>query len=590
MKVCTSCGRHNDGKRFCPSCKIMFFNIRNSKPIAYFGSVLGYFSDGLPFIFPTDRLSNHTMVVGQTGTGKSRLSMKITVEAEKQGLKLLIIDVEGEWKGIIPHLRNGAEYYAVDRNFRINPFDLNDHGLIRELLRETVFKGIEKEYVDLSAQMNYVLNEVIPESHSMPELVQKVRDYNKEKLTNLERTKTALKVRLDPFMRSPLKEIFGTKKSSPDFEKLDKTNIIIDLHALDALVAYNKELRLIYNTLSSYYLRKMLSNGTTDGVTHLFVCDEAQLLVPKILRKLIVTESWPATEFATRLRKRGCGVMFITQSPNNIEKDILRNVGTKFVFRIQDSEDLRLVSDSFGFIDIVEHEYLANVLVKLQRRECVVQSLGNEPSLITSREFKPSNSMPQILDEIESQDELLETENNDKELTQEEEHFLRSLNEHPFISTRQRRHILNWNDKTYSRIVQSLIDKKQIERVSVKNGAGAPRILYQVAGKNPSILHEFYVNWIAERLRSKGIDCITSKEGPDIQIPSLSTAVNVETGNSDIEGNIKIALNQFSKVIVCSDDEKVIETVSGQNKDENVLCCLCWNVPDLIAEKGVYVR
>ncbi|MEM3084419.1 MAG: hypothetical protein QXU32_09195 [Nitrososphaerales archaeon] len=230
--------------------------------------------------------------------------------------------------------------------------------------------------------MNYVLNEVIPESSSMPELIQKVKDYDREKLTNLQRTKTALRVRLDPIMRSPLKEIFGTTRSSPDFEKLDKTNIIIDLHALDSLVAYNKELRLIYNTLSSYYLRKMLSNGTTDGITHLFVCDEAQLLVPKILRKLIVTESWPATEFVTRLRKRGCGVVFITESPSNIEKDIFRNIGTKFVFRIQDPEDLGLVSDSFGFIDTVEYEYLADVLVKLQRRECVVQTLGKDPFLL----------------------------------------------------------------------------------------------------------------------------------------------------------------------------------------------------------------
>ncbi|MGH9922300.1 MAG: ATP-binding protein [Nitrososphaerales archaeon] len=599
VKVCTSCGRLNDGKRFCPSCKTMFFNINNTTLISYFGVELGNFSNGLPFIFPPDRLSSHTAVLGQTGTGKTRLAMALATKTQNYPmpvpLKLLVIDIEGEWKGIIPHLRNGAEYYAIDRNFRINPFDLKDHGLIRELLRETVFKGIEKEYVDLSAQMNYVLNEVIPESSSMPELIQNVRDYNKERLTNLERTKTALKVRLDPFMRSPLKEIFGTKRSSPEFEKLDRNNIIIDLHALDALVAYNRELRLIYNTLSSYYLRKMLSNGTTDGITHLFVCDEAQLLVPKILRKLIVTESWPATEFATRLRKRGCGVMFITQSPSNIEKDIMRNVGTKFVFRIQDPEDLRFVSDSFGFIDITEYEYLANVLVKLQKRECVVQSLGNDPSLITSKEFEPAKTMPHIphefeipITDTEVQDESFDTGNDDKELSSDEEQFLRSLNEHPFISTRQRRHLLGWNDKTYSSVVQSLVGKKHIEKMSVKNGAGAPRILYQVVGKNPSVLHEFYVHWISERLRSRGIDCVTSKEGPDIQIPSLGIAVNVETGNSDIEGNIRIALNQFSKIIICSDDEKIIQTISGQNKGKNVLCCLCWNVPDLIAEKGVY--
>lgn len=107
-------------------------------------------------------------------------------------------------------------------------------------------------------------------------------------------------------------------------------------------------MRLIYNALASYYLRKILCNGFNTSITHLFICDEAQLLVPKILRKIIVTKSWPATEFATRLRKRGCGVLFIAQSPSNIEKDILKNISTKFVFRIQDPKDLRLL----GFVRI----------------------------------------------------------------------------------------------------------------------------------------------------------------------------------------------------------------------------------------------
>lgn len=55
----------------------------------------------------------------------------------------LIIDVEGEWKNIVPQLKTKTEYFSVDSNLRINPFDLGDPALIRELMRETVFKGIE---------------------------------------------------------------------------------------------------------------------------------------------------------------------------------------------------------------------------------------------------------------------------------------------------------------------------------------------------------------------------------------------------------------------------------------------------------------
>jgi hypothetical protein len=49
----------------------------------------------------------------------------------------------------------------------------------------------------------------------------------------------------------------------------------------------------------------MLARGSSSSLSNLFIAGEAQLLVPKILQKIIVTESWPATEFATRMRKRG---------------------------------------------------------------------------------------------------------------------------------------------------------------------------------------------------------------------------------------------------------------------------------------------
>lgn len=323
------CGRLVRDKRFCPSCKLVRFRLENSTILDYFGEKLGTLPDGLPFNFPVNYLAEHILVSGQTGTGKSRFAMNLTVKMENRvsanPIKLLIIDIEGEWKNIIPKLRNKTKYFAVDKNLKINPFDLGDPALIRELMRETVFKGIEKEYVDLSAQMNFVLQETISESKNMEELIKNIKNYSKQKLTALEKTKTALLVRLDPFMRSPLKEIFLCKKSNPDFSRLDEHNVIIDLHALDSLVAYGSELRLIYNTVTTYFLRKMLNRGTCNWVSNLFIADEAQLLVPKILHKIVVTESWPATEFATRLRKRGCSLVLITQSPSNIEKDIFRN-------------------------------------------------------------------------------------------------------------------------------------------------------------------------------------------------------------------------------------------------------------------------
>jgi hypothetical protein len=587
------CGNLVDSKRFCPRCKRVRFRLDRPEFLDYFGPSIGTVTGGYPFNFPADYLEGHAMICGQTGTGKSRLAMNLAVKTEKQKICLVVVDVEGEWKGIIPYLKERTEYYDVGSNLRINPFDLQDPGVVRELMRETVFKGIEKEYVDLSAQMNFVLQDAIAESQNMEELISRIKSYSKQKLTGLDKTKTALLVRLDPFMRSPLKEIFFCKKSNPDLEKLTDRNVVIDLHALDAKVAYGNELRLIYNTITTYYLRNMLAREPASMVSNIFVADEAQLLVPRILQKIVVTESWPATEFATRLRKRGCGLVLITQSPSNIEKDIFKNTATKIAFRLQSQEDIKLIADSAGFSDIAEYEFLTDSLVNLGRKQAIVCTEGKEPFLITAANFEPSNFNPTI---ILSGSETLGNARKENDKTKEspapssaENLFLHSIKMQPFISVRERRHLLGWENNEYGNVVSNLIEKGIIEQVPVPKGKGRPLVLYQFKNANPGIKHEYYVDWIVRQLRNMNIDCTASKVGPDVQIPTLKTAVNVETGKSEIAGNIKNALSNFERLIICSEDLHTLGSIRSQigpKEAKRIFVCFVWEVLDLFTDKA----
>jgi len=585
------CGNFVRDKRFCPRCKFFRFRLENSPILDYWGPKLGDLYDGLPFNFPLHFLTSHVLVSGQTGTGKTRFAMNLAVKAANyesfQKIKLLVVDVEGEWKNIIPKLKDQTEYFVVDKNLKINPFDLGDPALIRELMRETVFKGIEKEYIDLSAQMNFVLQETISESKSIEELIKNIKSYDRQKLTAIDKTKTALLVRLDPFMRSPLKEIFLCKKSNPDFSSMDEKNVIIDLHALDALVAYNSELRLIYNTITTYYLRKMLNRGTCDWVSNLFIADEAQLLVPKILHKMVVTESWPATEFATRLRKRGCGLVLITQSPSNIEKDIFKNMGTKIAFRLQHQEDIRLLSEAAAFVDQAEYEYLADRFVRLPRTHAIAFVSSYEPFLVAADNFDimPYDAAAMIAAVATTAAVIgnggVGDDGCDCGDDNDDNTFLESVDKNPFLSVIERRTMLGWDDKRYARTTEGLLRKKKIEMIRVKLGRGSPRILYQRPGTVPGIKHEFYVNWLAESLTAKGYDIRKRKDGPDIEVLNCSTVIEVELGTSNISGNLKRNLQEFDRVIVCSDDSKLIEALSAKSKENRILFLPVQKVPDV---------
>jgi hypothetical protein len=97
------------------------------------------------------------------------------------------------------------------------------------------------------------------------------------------------------------------------------------------------------------------------------------------------------------------------------------------------------------------------------------------------------------------------------------------------------------------------------------------------------VKHEFYVHWIVEQLKAKGIECATSWIGPDIQIRSLETAINVELGTSDIEHNIMVALGQFQRLIVCSDDSELLQRLAQKCKYRSAVFHAVDEVPSLFS-------
>jgi hypothetical protein len=159
---------------------------------------------------------------------------------------------------------------------------------------ETIFKGIESEYRDISPQMNYLLDKCILVSKSIPQLIANIITYRPQlefPLRNLDLTRTALLTRLNPFRDNPvLRSIFFVQKSSLDMTSLKGKNLVVNLHGLEMKVAYKNELRLIYNILSIAYLREALKKEDAKTTENMFIADEAQLLVPKILQKAVVTD------------------------------------------------------------------------------------------------------------------------------------------------------------------------------------------------------------------------------------------------------------------------------------------------------------
>ncbi len=158
---------------------------------------------------------------------------------------------------------------------------------------------------------------------------------------------------------------------------------------------------------------------------------------------------------------------------------------------------------------------------------------------------------------------------------------MQSIKDYPYISVVERRSLLGWDERRYSKVVDRLVHRGIIEKVRVSLGKGGQRVLYQLKGMVPSIKHEYYVHWIIEQLAVRGFVCTADKVGPDIQIPSINTAINIELGSSNIQGNIQKALQEFETVIVCSDSKELIKRISEENTAQNIRCALVQDVPAL---------
>jgi len=582
-ELCLTCGRLTQSRGFCSFCNSPLMDFLHSpkpKEVSR-GIFLGYLSNRKPFHLSLDQFGYHFAFYGVTGSGKTRLAMKLAIEAENSGIKLIILDVEGEWKNIIPLLKGKTEYYTTYRNLKVNPFDLNDIGIVRLLLKETIFKGIEVEYRELSPQMNYVLDKCILKSKSIPELIDSVTDYQGDdlpfKLVNLDRTKTALLVRLEPYRTNhALKEIFHCNSSSLDLNKLEDRNILFDFHSLERKVAYRVELRLLYNVITVAYLRQALARQITDRISHIFVAEEAQQLVPKILRKLVVTDTWTTTEFATRLRKRGESLVIISQSPSNIEDDIRKNAQNNFIFRLQAPEDIQIIAGMLGFTRQTALDYFTSRISNLSQREAIVKTpLVEEPFIIEAPEV--------AIRRITEKELRQHTPKIQFDFTDEEQEFLESISTHPFVPMVERRRMLAWDKMRYSQVVKQLIENGIIQKINVPVGKGRPLVLYQRRRMKPSVKHEYYVHRIVAELANRGYVLRANKVGPDITIPSEKVAINVELGKSEVEKNIETALQEgWEKVIMCSDNKQLIQALTGSNKDKRVLISDVWSVPHLI--------
>ncbi|HUM71845.1 MAG TPA: DUF87 domain-containing protein, partial [Chloroflexota bacterium] len=90
---------------------------------------------GTPYLYPSDDLTTHALVVGMTGSGKTGLCLNLLEEAALQHIPALMIDPKGDITNALLHFPNLA---PADFQPWVNPVEARRAGqTVEELAGST---------------------------------------------------------------------------------------------------------------------------------------------------------------------------------------------------------------------------------------------------------------------------------------------------------------------------------------------------------------------------------------------------------------------------------------------------------------------
>ena len=365
-----------------------------------------------------ESLSMHTLLCGTTGSGKSNTAyrlLKQLLKTSNESVHFLVIEpAKGEYKDVI---NNNVSVYGTNFYYtpmlRINPFYFCRKGrkkgvhILEHLDRLTsifnvcwpmeaampvVLKNaLERAYIsagwDLTRSVNYSSDFIFPTFEDVLNEVEKIMLESKFSDEVKGNYIGALCTRLKELTDGINGMIFGQNDLTD--EQLFDRNVIIDLSRIGSIETKALIMGLLLIRLQEY--RQCTVSCANSSMRHLTVIEEAHHL----LRSTSTTQSVDGVNLIGRsvemisnafaeMRTYGEGFLIVDQSPEQLDKSVIRNTNTKIVMRLPENEDRVLVGKAMGLNEeqlsdlarlptgiaaVYQNDWLESILVSIPREE-----------------------------------------------------------------------------------------------------------------------------------------------------------------------------------------------------------------------------
>jgi len=332
------------------------------------------------FIYKLNRLIEHCLVLGASGTGKTNLFYGLIAQAIRLDAKVLIIDKD---KQDYRHLRRfipDLPVFDAANNFIFNPWQVPSSVNPKHWLAVAVQTFCkENGLLDASEAlllkvMNHLYEQfgVYEGSGRCPTMIdafEAVKSYNFKGFRSKGYQESIIN-RLEAYI-SLHKGIYEYEKGIP-IEWIADKSMVLEVKGLTDRVARFNTAILLY----ALFMHRIAKNERGQVLRNLAVMDEAKWLAPPGYNE--ASGYSPLTYIMSQAREAGIGIIVGDQSAQ-LEDSVFVNSRLKICFRLGDGQDIEKIRKAMSLT-----KEQADYITRLGTGECIVRIPGEEPFIINT--------------------------------------------------------------------------------------------------------------------------------------------------------------------------------------------------------------
>ncbi len=308
-----------------------------------------------PFLLKSDRLKEHILVAGRSGSGKTNLTFVLMRGIMARGIKVLALDWKRGYRDLLK-LQPNLRVYTIGRDvspFRFNPLipppGCEPHVWIKlivdviaqaylggEGVISLLVAGMDKLYRDLG-----VFDQTQTRWPTIQDLLAWLRT------VKLKGRAAMWQASAERILLALTYGEFGAVVNTQDnshVQDLLKHNVVLEMDGLSS----NSDRKMFSEALTLYLYRYRLAQGPRDRLTNLIVLEEAHNL---LLKKSTEARESVLETSIRMIRQYGMGYVFVDQSASLLSKVAFANSYATLALSQKLKSDIMAIAGAMNLTD-----------------------------------------------------------------------------------------------------------------------------------------------------------------------------------------------------------------------------------------------